>query len=47
MTEIDVGDRYWRSICEIGRQQGDIDRNIDMGYGLSIWVTVYRYGYVP
>jgi hypothetical protein len=38
--------RYGGSIGEIGRQS-DIDMNIDMGYGSSIWDTVYRYGYLP
>jgi hypothetical protein len=39
--EIDMGDRYGRSdINEI-----DIDSYIDMGYALSIWDMVYRYGY--
>jgi len=29
------------------RTSMDIDRNIDMEYGLSIWDTVYRYVYLP
>jgi hypothetical protein len=32
------------SIWEIGRQW-DIDRNIDMECGISIWVKAYRYGH--
>jgi len=31
---------------EIGHQRG-IDMAIDMGYGISIWEVVYRYGYLP
>ena len=41
-----MGDRYGRSIREIERQW-DIDGDIDMGYGLSIWATAYRYGHPP
>jgi hypothetical protein len=38
-----MGDRYGRSIWEIGHQR-DIDMNLVMGHGISIWDTVYRYG---
>jgi hypothetical protein len=41
--DIDMGDRYERSIWEI-RHQWDIDRDIDMGYVLSIWDMCYRCG---
>jgi hypothetical protein len=41
-----MGDRYGITIWEIGRQW-DIDRDIDMGYVLSIWDMGYRYGYLP
>jgi hypothetical protein len=46
IREIDMGDRYGRSMWEIGHQ-GDIHGDIDIGYGISIWNTVYRYGYLP
>jgi len=32
-----MGDRYGISIWEIGHQR-DIDRDLDMGYGISMWV---------
>jgi len=31
---------------EIGHQW-DIGRDVDMGYGISIWDAVYRYDYLP
>ena len=34
------------SIWDIGHQW-DIDRGIDMRYGLSIWDMIYRYGHTP
>jgi hypothetical protein len=39
-----MGYRYGISIWDIGRQW-DIDRDIDMIYGLSIWDMVYRHGH--
>jgi hypothetical protein len=43
MIDIDMGDRYGRSIREIGHQW-DIGRDIDMGHGSSMWDMVCRYG---
>jgi hypothetical protein len=40
-----MGDQYGTSIREIGHRL-DIDMNVDIGYGISIWDTVYRYGYL-
>jgi len=44
--EIDMGHRYGESMWEIGHQW-DIDRDIDMVYGISIWAMEYRYGHPP
>jgi hypothetical protein len=41
-----MGDRYGRSIWEIGHQW-DIDGYSDIGNGLSIWDMVHRYGHLP
>ena len=41
-----MGDQCGRSIWEIGRQW-DIHGGIDMGYGISIWDMVCRYGFLP
>ena len=46
MIRYRYGIRYGRSIWEIGHQW-HIDMNIDVGYGISIWDTVYRYGKLP
>ena len=41
-----MGARYGSSIWKIGHQW-DIDRVINMEYGISKWDTIYRYGHPP